>query len=171
MEQEDVRAVLGFPSSRPGGPGLGRWPATTMTGTRPSGRWAPRREPRVPRRLQNQLSRGSHSSGRGFSTSDRSHYYRVYCSVYHVHRLNACLALVLTGYDLLHGARDAAPCTRLVRRSYTPLRLRLARNRRARRVACARELGHPELLPPCGLPAPLSIGNWEVARAVERIRT
>ena len=79
LEQEDVIAVLGLPSSRPGGPGLGRWPATTMTGTRPSGRWAPRREPRVPRRLQNQLSRGSHSSGRGFSTSDRSRYYRVYC--------------------------------------------------------------------------------------------
>ena len=48
LEQEDVIAVLGLPSSRPGGPGLGRWPATTMTGTRPSGRWAPRREPRVP---------------------------------------------------------------------------------------------------------------------------
>ena len=79
LEQEDVIAVLGLPSSRPGGPGLGRWPATTMTGTRPSGRWAPRREPRVPRRLQNQLSRGSHSTGREFSPSDRSRYYRVYC--------------------------------------------------------------------------------------------
>ena len=51
LEHEDVIAVLGSPFSRPGGPGLGRWPATTMTETRPSGRWAPRREPRVPRRL------------------------------------------------------------------------------------------------------------------------
>ena len=33
LEQEGVIAVLGLPSSRPGGPGLGRWPATTMTGT------------------------------------------------------------------------------------------------------------------------------------------
>ena len=65
LEQEDVIAVLGLPSSRPGGPGLGRWPATTMTGTRPSGRWAPRREPRVPHRLQNQCRTCSHYCQRG----------------------------------------------------------------------------------------------------------
>ena len=56
-------AARDFPSPRrPGGPRLGRWLATTMTGTRPNGRWAPRRQPSVPRRPRNQLSRESHRS-------------------------------------------------------------------------------------------------------------
>ena len=73
LEQEDVIAVLGLPSSRPGGPGLGRWPATSTTARAGGGRKAQRAPARRRTRNRNCASRRCLTSDRSSARSRAWH--------------------------------------------------------------------------------------------------